>query len=227
MSLLDFLRRRKKLQVDSLILPPEPEKSIAELMKDYRTYRMSVSMAPSIDRGFWENKVRETEDKIIAKLPDELQKATFRILQKYRFDFCGFLEKEDWTMQLKEVARDICHFLCYGSPYPLKPEWPPLPFSGESFFLYLFGKAKDGGKTDSLGRVETIFSALKTVVETKELMGNSFAIEDLQNIGMRVMVVFAGEFHGQAGALMDIFCEVDGGEHFVREIIAQSRQRLL
>lgn len=224
MRLLDFLRRRKKLQADSLILQPEPEKSIAELIEDYRAGKMCVSMAPQTDKGFWEDELRRTEDKIIAKLPNGLQKSALMILQRYRFDFREFLEKEDWTAPLKEVARDICHFLHYGSPYPMKPQWAPLPFSGEDFFLHLLESAKKSNKTDSAGRIGAISLTLKAAVETKELFGHSFVVEDLQNIGMRVIVVFAGELHGQAGALMDIFCEVEGGEQFVREIITKTCQ---
>jgi len=202
--------------------PPKekPKKDLKELIKDYKAEKLLLSFVAKDDRGNipeselkW---LKEIEGQIIELLPGDFQKGVFKILARYRFDFLEFSEQGDWQQSFREISRDICHFLYRGAPYPQEPEWPPLPFSGEKFFFWLLTQAKTGKKSN---KYENISAALVEAKEKEIILCHHMKGEDIARLANRILVVFAGEWAKQTAVLVDIMCELEGGELFVKELL--------
>jgi hypothetical protein len=190
------------------------EEDLAALVKEFRELRTLVSLLSStsldgVPDGLMQA-FKAAEQAVIAALEDPFQREIFAVLAKHGFDILDFLDG-DWIAILGDVLRVIVAFL--GQRYPAGGEWQDYPFSGEELYLWLLERTK--GSSD---RVVAIFANL----EKTSICGFDLGFEARRSLSDRLIVVFAGEYTKRSAAFIDIFCDVEGGEEFIREELAKA-----
>jgi len=199
----------------------EPKKDLQELFNDYDLESRLLSFlgqkyGGNIPKHEYAD-LEKIEEQIVDVLEDELQKGIFRILARHRFNIVQLLREEDWQESLRHTCKRVCHFLHFGAPYPGEPEWEPLPFPGNEFFLWLLCLARGEPRED---RIAKIFEQLKEQFEKEEIMGHKFEKSEIQTIGGRIIVVFAGEWAKQSKVLVDVLCELgEPGDAWIKELL--------
>jgi hypothetical protein len=201
-----------------------PERTLPELLKRYEYEKLSLSMLS----GGRPNKLsdddhgclREIERRIIALQTDQMQREVLTILIQHGFNLAEFFGKQTWQNIIEESIQDIVHFLHYGMILPSKTEQPRLFRRGDELFLWMLEQARDGAEADRMSNIST---GLSHGVKEGSLLGRKFSREEAQEFGHRIVVVVIGEFAKQMRVLVDIFCEVEGGEQFIRDCCAKAK----
>jgi hypothetical protein len=199
------------------ILPDDME----GLLKRYKMEQALLSYVANEKMGKLDEedlkRLRVIERKIIGLLPNELDRQVLEIVSRYNFNIEEFLDENDWKSSFEKKWFEICHFMYYGSPFPqIAMLWEPLPFPGNEFIFWLFKKAITGESDDLLDNVNV---EMVKMVKSKKIYGRTFGDQEIQSLGMRVIVIFAGEFNKHANILIDIMREVENGEEVVKEIL--------
>ncbi|MFH1207219.1 MAG: hypothetical protein V1668_01280 [Patescibacteria group bacterium] len=198
----------------------EPEKSLPELINEYKTQIGLLSLLnagktkPLPDHFY--DRFKKIEQQIIAHLPDKFQQEVFQILARHKFDITEFLRDEDWQTSFKIIARKTTHYLHYGAPYPEKPEWPPLPCPGNEFYYWMIQQSKSD---DPSKRVENILVALEVMFGKGEILGHSLGKSELGYINMCCLAIIGGEWRKHSAVLIDIYCELDQGDEFLKTLL--------
>lgn len=196
------------------------QKSKEELLNEYWLEKLLISSIASQNLGhvdkIYYKKFNAVEHELIARLPDDFQRAVFHIFARHKFDIVDLMKDDSWKEDVRDTCREICHFLYWGSPYPFEARYFVLPFSGHEFLSWLISKAQIGSED----RQKDIFSAAKTIADEKKILGYEFSENDIQSVFGRLIVIFAGEFAKKTAVLIDIWLEVDGGKSFIENILA-------
>lgn len=201
-----------------------PKLTLPELLKRYEYEKLSLSILSEgrpnklsdDDYGC----LREIERRIIALQTDRMQREVLTILVRYGFNLAEFFGKQTWQDIIGESIQDIVHFLHYGDTYPRIPKQPWYFVNGGEFFLWLLEQARDGTGADTTTNIGT---ALTKAVDKGTLLNRPFTRQTAQDFGHRIIVVVMGEFAKRFRVLVDIFCEVEGGEQFIRDCCAKAK----
>lgn len=221
------------------IVPVEkPPKTYEELKKTHGVAKYMVSLERDKSTGeidednFAMRWLRETEKQIINLQEDEFTKSVLRILSRHRFDITHAIEN-GYEKDFVVACREICHFLQYGSPYPvIDSTFGPTPFSGTELFFWLISQAKSDSEDEREG-FSCIVDAWRGAWDSRVVLGHRLKEEtheekvELDSLLMRVGLIFVGAEHaGQSAVLIDIMCEVDSGEEFVQKILNNTQIEL-
>lgn len=203
---------------DAPAIPVLPKRDMGILLKEYQLEMWYLKTIANKNLGKVPEEeyaeLKKIEEEIIEQQLDPLQRDVFRIFARRKFNIVDLIP--DWKEDMKKVNKEICHFLQYGSPFPLKSGRQYLPFSGNNFFFWMLEEAKeDEGKK----RFENLSLFFKEAKEKGIIFGYKVSEEELQNIAGRLIVVFSGEWVLQSAVLLDILCQVKGGEAFVKEVL--------
>lgn len=190
------------------------------LLKIYNLERYLLSSLANQKVGNLTNEdyesLRQVEKRIIQLIPDKTDRQVMEIIVGQNFDIVEFLEGKNWRDIFKQKWLKISHYLYYGTPYPMKPKlWEPLPFSGNEFIFWLLKKAING----NLDAIQNISVAMASFFESREIYGHVLKEDEIQNVGMRVMVIFCGEFARHTRILIEIMIKIENGEEIVRKIL--------
>jgi hypothetical protein len=213
-SLLKFFETKKSKSERV----PLPKRDMGILIKDYKIESWLLRNLANRNLGKVPEEayadLKKIENEIIEQLPDPLQREVFKIFAQHKFDIVDLIP--GWKEEMKKVSKEVCHYLHYGSPFPNVPEWPPLPLPGNVLFLWMLEEAKE---EEGKKRYYGLSLFFKKAKEDGEIFGFKISEEELQNISGRLIVIFSGQWAKHSAVLLDILCQVEGGEDFVKEIL--------
>lgn len=202
-----FFRRFRKKEKAKEEIPQSKKEDLDALIKELGDLQETLNLAgPSESLAYKMEKARarELEEKIVGLLADDFQKKVFRILMKYEFDLLKLLE-QDWKEVLSAVYGGIAKFLTdmLGKK---------LPVSGKDFLFWMLEKAKQG---DFENRYQNIGEAILKGEVCDSLIPDE---ETIQHILMLATCIFTSdEYRRQFEVFMEIMCDLEGGEQFIRE----------
>lgn len=153
--------------------------------------------------------LKELEGKIIELLPDDFQKKVFGILSKHNFDLVEFLEG-DWREPLISMYRDISFYL--DPKHPLNYVGEKLPVAGRDFLFWMLQQAKIGSNSDN--RYINIAEAIKRGDICGHKISDQRTIEQILSIAG--VVFFSREYGLQFKTMMEIMCDLEEGETFIK-----------
>ena len=222
MSFLGFLWRFGKTQRTQ----QEETKSLSELVEEYRSIKSLLSFVAYDHNGnvpedhFFMRNLHELEQQIIAHIliSDRFYGEVLRIFARYKFDITDFLSIDEFEENARKYCRAASHFLEYGAPYPTESDFPEtrLPISGKEVFFWLLCQAKGSFGED---RLRNILEAVRRVIDAGEVLGEKFD-KGLCDWAMRFGMPFLSpEWAYQTRVLVDVLCELEEGEIFIRRIL--------
>lgn len=220
-------RRKKKNNSQSI----KPKKTWEELKRSYNAERMLLSFELNQNLGNLpegaDKDLKKIEEELIALMPSDFDQSVFQIFARHDFDIIDLYES-DWREMLKTFLEKNCHFLYSGTVYSFEDvPWEPLPILGEDLFLHLLKLGQEGEADNSIDRISSIFEKMnfKKIIEEKKLLGHDISEEEARSLGGRLIAIFMSrECSKQSSAIIDIFCEVEGGEQFVKKILNELKE---
>jgi len=198
---------KKEKQKPKEEFPPPKKEDLDTLIKELNDLQATLDLAgpsESLVYKMGKARLRELEEKTVDLLADDFQKKVFMILMKHEFDLLKLFE-QDWKETLRAVYKDIAQYL-------VGMLGKELPVSGKDFLFWMLEKAKQG---NSENRYQNIGEAiLKGEVYDYSVCDK----ETIQQILMFTACIFTSdEYRRQFEVLMEIMCDLEGGEQFIRE----------
>ncbi len=210
-----------------------PKKSTAELIREYRTAHYFISQYMYAHGGsrpdksdFLMTDLSRIEAEIVEQIPDLFQRSVFRILAHHEFDITDFLKDENghitWQEEIRNTLEQSCNFLFnYGQPAGVHEsrKFTPLPFSGEEFMLWFLQEVKNSPDSKNPNSIVRVLGILNPFLKSGIILGHNLQEESMKGIGDRLLVIFVGEYANRMAVVIDIFCDSNEGEQFIREIL--------
>jgi len=211
--MLWFKRKKKSSEEKTQIIE---EKDLPTLVEELRSWQYTLNRIGSHSRGAVTERdkeiLEEKQRKIIQVLPNEFQKEVFNILMKYELNLLEFLDN-NWKETLRVAYRNIARYL--DPEYPLQFIGKEnFPVEGKNFFFWVLIQLKEG---DSENR----YARLGELIKKGDICGHKISEEDvIRIIAMKVSLTLFGKDYGiQSRVLVDIMCNLERGEQFLRDEI--------
>ncbi len=185
---------------------------IPSLIKDLRLWQTTLNMigqqrVTEVD----EKIIKRKENKLIEAIPDKFQKEIIKLAQKYKFDITEFAE-EGWQKKIKDAFENIASYLSTSHPLNfLEGKFPP---EGEKTLFWMLEQAKKSPSTDK--RYQFIIDGVKKgVINDYHFPTDE---ETLASIFLLLQcVLFSREYGVYFSMLMEIMCDIEEGENFIRK----------
>jgi len=208
---LKFWKRNNDSRAAKPILP----KDLAILVRELEDYQRLLNFLGSqrIDE-FDKERLRKLEDRVIGAIPDSFHREVVILIQKHGFDITEFAG-EDWKDKIRSTFEDIASYL---SPnHPLNVVGNRLPVEGREYLFWMLERAKNAPDPDE--RYQTIANTIKM----GEIADYRFDAEQILDslISMALVVWFSRDYGRYFTILMELMCDVPGGEEFLQKEILE------
>lgn len=219
-----------------------PEKDLATLRQEYDSvvYAAAVERSGRLGPGtHLQDVLKETEEKIIQKMPEEFMRQFLRIYCSCGFDLRDILEaydRGDWIQPVRVSIKQMISIAGgdhVGRSYLRRERQSgeisqvPLPFTGKEMLLWLFQLAKEGSQSrDDI--VGATLDQLRRSLEDDVLCDKTFAQLGIDkkeagdavfNTGM--LVIIGQECARQFKLFAEVVTKVPGGGAWVRKMIEE------
>ena len=218
-SLFGKFRKQDKAKEEASPRKKEDlETLIADLKQSQAVLNIIGSKGDKLLFSTEKARLKELEEKIISLLPDEFQKKVFRILVKHNVNLLEFVgENKNWKETLRAGFNDIAFYL--DPKHPLNIVGKKLPVAGKDFLFWMLQQAKAENK-------ENRYLHIGEAIKKGNICGYQVSLDEKVQSGEKLIdqivliagiVMMSGEYNLQFRVLMEIMCDTEGGEEFIRE----------